>query len=170
MATRWLDETEQRTWRSFLGATQLLLDQLDRELQHDAGLPHPYYEILVALSETPGRTLRMSRLAESTRSSRSRLSHAISRLEQLGWVRRESCETDRRGQLAVLTDSGFDTLAAAAHGHVEGVRSHLFDQLSPRQVRELREISDAVLRHLEDVRAGPAPGDRSEPPGGPAST
>jgi DNA-binding MarR family transcriptional regulator len=146
--TRWLDEEEQQTWRAFLSVTQLLFDQLDRELQRDAKIPHAYYEILVRLSESDGRTLRMSQLADSTLSSRSRLSHAVSRLEEAGWVERRSCPTDRRGQLAVLTDKGFAALEAAAPGHVEGVRSHVFDPLSPEQRAALRDISDTLLKPL----------------------
>ncbi|WP_173075951.1 MarR family winged helix-turn-helix transcriptional regulator [Phytohabitans rumicis] len=148
-STRWLNGDEQRTWRAFLSASRALLDTLDRELQRDAGMPHAYYEILVRLSEAPARTLRMSDLAEATSSSRSRLSHAVARLEESGWVRREDCPTDRRGQLAVLTDLGFQVLADAAPGHVEGVRTHLFDQLTPEQVRQLRTISEAMLNHLD---------------------
>src|ERR1700712_1942619 len=160
--TRWLDEEEQRTWRAFLSATQLLFDQLDRELQRDAKIPHAYYEILVRLSEAPGRTLRMSQLADSTLSSRSRLSHAVSRLEESGWVERQSCPTDRRGQLAVLTEKGFAALASAAPTHVEGVRSHVFDPLSPEQRAALRDISETLLNPLVSERkakgqsAGPA--------------
>jgi len=150
--TRWLDEEEQRTWRAFLSATQLLFDQLDRELQRDAKIPHAYYEILVRLSEAPARTLRMSQLADSTLSSRSRLSHAVSRLEESGWVERRSCPTDRRGQLAVLTDKGFAALEAAAPGHVEGVRTHVFDPLTPDQVKALRTLSETLLEPLVQER------------------
>ncbi|MEU4335481.1 MarR family transcriptional regulator [Micromonospora lupini] len=146
--TRWLNPDEQRTWRAYLAASRALMDTLDRELQRDAGMPHAYYEILVRLSETPGRQLRMSDLAEAAGSSRSRLSHAVARLEAAGWVRREDCPTDRRGQIAVLTDDGFATLAAAAPGHVEGVRRHLFDALSPAQVDQLRRISETLAEHL----------------------
>ncbi|WP_410812476.1 MarR family winged helix-turn-helix transcriptional regulator [Micromonospora sp. 067-2] len=146
--TRWLDSDEQCTWRAFLTASRGLMDTLDRELQRDAGMPHAYYEILVRLSETPDRQLRMSDLAEATGSSRSRLSHAVARLESAGWVRREECPTDRRGQVALLTDAGFATLAAAAPGHVEGVRRHLFDALSPAQVDQLRRISETLAEHL----------------------
>ncbi|MGA4726934.1 MarR family winged helix-turn-helix transcriptional regulator [Micromonospora taraxaci] len=146
--TRWLDPDEQRTWRAYLTASRALMDTLDRELQRDAGMPHAYYEILVRLSEAPGRQLRMSELAQAAGSSRSRLSHAVARLETAGWVRREDCPTDRRGQIAMLTDEGFATLAAAAPGHVEGVRRHLFDALSPAQVDQLRRISETLAKHL----------------------
>ncbi|PWR11159.1 MarR family transcriptional regulator [Micromonospora acroterricola] len=146
--TRWLDSDEQRTWRAFLTASRALMDTLDRELQRDAGMPHAYYEILVRLSEAPDRRLRMSDLAEAAGSSRSRLSHAVARLEAAGWVRREEHPTDRRGQIASLTDAGFAALAAAAPGHVEGVRRHLFDALSPAQVDQLRRISETLTEHL----------------------
>jgi DNA-binding MarR family transcriptional regulator len=155
---RWLDIEEQRTWRAFFGATQLLFDRLDRELQRDAGIPHAYYEILVRLSEAPERCLRMSDLARGTRSSRSRLSHAVARLEERGWVSRRDCATDKRGQLATLTDDGYAALTAAAPGHVVGVRSHLFDALSPDQVRQLRQISEAIMGPLA------ADGDALTPP------
>ncbi|MEH1098863.1 MarR family winged helix-turn-helix transcriptional regulator [Micromonospora sp. CPCC 205561] len=146
--TRWLEPDEQRTWRAYLTASRALMETLDRELQRDAGMPHAYYEILVRLSEAPRRRLRMSDLAEASGSSRSRLSHAVARLEAAGWVRREECPTDRRGQIAALTDEGFATLAAAAHGHVAGVRRHLFDALSPAQVDQLRRISETLAAHL----------------------
>lgn len=146
--TRWLDAEEQRAWRAYLTATQLLQAQLDRELQRDSGIPHTYYEILVRLSEAPDRVLRMSDLANAADSSRSRLSHAVARLEEAGWVRRESCPTDRRGSFARLTDEGFAALAAAAPSHVESVRRHLIDRLTPGQIEQLRDICEAVISGL----------------------
>ena len=142
--TRWLDPTEQRTWRAYLEANRLLNEALDRQLQRDAGMPHTYYEILVRLSDVPDHRLRMSDLAHSSLSSRSRLSHAVSRLEERGWVRRESCPTDGRGALAVLTEEGFATLKSAAPGHVAEVRRRLIDRLTPEQVAQLGEIARVI--------------------------
>jgi DNA-binding MarR family transcriptional regulator len=146
--TRWLDDDERATWLAFVFGTRLFWDEVERDLQRDAQLPFGYYEILVMLSDAPGHTLRMSDLADATQSSRSRLSHAVARLEREGWVRREECPTDRRGANAVLTDAGFAALEAAAPSHVESVRRHLFDQLSPAQVEQLRGICDTLLDHL----------------------
>jgi DNA-binding MarR family transcriptional regulator len=149
--TRWLDDDEQRVWRAFMESHLLLFEQFERDLQRTAGLPVGYYEILVRLSEAPDRRLRMSDLAERSQSSRSRLSHAVARLEESGWVRRETCPTDRRGALAVLTDDGFAALEAAAPAHVESVRTHLFDLLDADQLASIREISEVILAHLADV-------------------
>jgi DNA-binding MarR family transcriptional regulator len=147
-APRWLDAEEQRAWRAYMNSWMLLDDRLDRDLTRQTGMSHAYYEILVQLSETEGRALRMSELAERCLSSRSRLSHAVSRLEERGWVRRQVCAEDGRGQLAVLTDAGFAALEEAAPVHVESVRTHLFDQLTPAQVAAMRDIGETLLRHL----------------------
>jgi len=149
-APRWLDADEQRAWRASMYSWMLLEERLDRDLTRQTGISHAYYEILVQLSETEGRSLRMSELADRCLSSRSRLSHAVSRLEERGWVRRQVCAEDGRGQLAVLTDEGFAALAAAAPVHVESVRAHLFDQLSAEQVAAMRDIGETLLRHLND--------------------
>src|SRR5258707_5925484 len=142
--TRWLTEEEQRAWRLFLQACQSVFAATDAQLARDSGLPHGYYEILVHLSEAPNRALRMTQLAEASTSSKSRLSHAVARLEERGWVQRMDCPTDRRGKIAQLTDEGFAALAAAAPGHVEQVRRSLIDQLTPEQIEHLREISELI--------------------------
>jgi DNA-binding MarR family transcriptional regulator len=143
-ATRWLSAEEQRAWRAFLQAAARVDDALDRQLQRDSGMPHAYYQVLAMLSEAPQRTLRMSELAQLTTSSASRLSHAVARLEEKGWVRREKHPTDRRGALAVLTDAGWDAVVAAAPGHVAAVRAAVFDRLDPAQVAQLRAISERL--------------------------
>ncbi|GLZ41142.1 MarR family transcriptional regulator [Actinokineospora sp. NBRC 105648] len=147
--TRWLTEAEQEVWRTFITMLGALVDTLDKQLQRDSALPYTYYEILVVLSHAPDRSLRMSELAGLRGSSRSRLSHAVARLESAGWVERRECPTDKRGSLAVLTDKGFEVLAAAAPGHVTAVREAIFDRLSPEQVRELGRISATVLDGLD---------------------
>lgn len=112
-------------------------------------MPHAYYEILVRLSEAEARSMRMSELADATRSSRSRLSHAVARLEERGWLVRVECPTDKRGQIAMLTDNGFAELEAAAPGHVEAVRKHLIDRLTPEQITQLEQIGSVVVAGLE---------------------
>jgi DNA-binding MarR family transcriptional regulator len=153
----WLTEDEQATWRAFAHATTLLEDHLDRQLQRDAGMPHMYYALLSTLSETPGRNMRMTELAEQAKITRSRLSHAVARLEGNGWVRRENCPTDRRGQVCVLTDEGYAELVRTAPGHVAAVRNAIFDRLTPEQVRQLGEISRIITEGLHQPEGADVP-------------
>ncbi|MEV4397897.1 MarR family transcriptional regulator [Nonomuraea sp. NPDC049607] len=146
--TRWLTDDEQQAWRAFGLATRLLTDRLERDLMAAADMPPTYYELLVLLSEAPARTMRMSELAHWTNSKPSRISHAVNKLEQKGWVRREHYAGDRRGWLAVLTDDGLAALRAAAPEHVASVREHLVDLLTEEQLRQLADISQVLLDHL----------------------
>ena|ERR1017187_850307 len=146
--TRWLTDEEQRSWRAFRRAARLLFAQLNRDLSRDAGMADGAYEILVVLSEAPARSLRMNELAEATLSSPSRISHAVERLVDLGWIERTTCPSDRRGWLAVLTDAGQDALVAAAPRHVEHIRAHLFRGLSDADVADLGRICEAILSRL----------------------
>ena len=154
---RWLSASEQQAWRAFLEAGQLVFDGLERQLQRDAGISHADYEILARLSEAPDQRMRMSELAERALFSRSRLSHAVVRLEGVGLVQRETCPTDRRGTLAVLTSRGREALEAAAPGHVAAVRRLVFDRLQPSQVAQLDRISTVLRRTARAERERPEP-------------
>ena len=149
MTTRWLTEKEQRAWRAYIAATHLLEDAIDRQLQQDAGMPHLYYSILANLSEAPDGRLRMTDLAERAKITRSRLTYAVTRLEKDGLIRREDCQWDKRSSFAMLTDEGMAVLERTAPGHVETVRSLLFDQLTPQQVEQVEEIFSGVVQALE---------------------
>jgi DNA-binding MarR family transcriptional regulator len=154
---RWLTDEEQRTWQAYLHATALLEDHLDRQLQRDAAMPHVYYGLLVTLERAPERRMRMTELAQNAKITRSRLSHAVARLEKNGWVRREDCPSDRRGQLAVLTDEGYAVLENSAPGHVAAVRGAIFDRLTPQQVRQLGEICGIIAEGLQPERGADLP-------------
>jgi DNA-binding MarR family transcriptional regulator len=149
---RWLSATEQEAWRQFLEATRDLLDVLDKQLVAEGNMPFAYYDILVALSEAPDHALRMGELARRLRCSSSRLTHALSRLEQNGWARRESTPADRRGAVAILTEAGLAALRTAAPGHVAAVRHHVIDALTADQVVHLAAISREISRTIPSGR------------------
>jgi DNA-binding MarR family transcriptional regulator len=146
--TPWLSQEQQVIWRAFLGGITVLRDQLDRDLrtQHDLSLGE--YEILVRLSEAPGRSIRMAELAAAIAHSRSRVTHTISRLERDGIVRRDQASEDGRGVSAVLTDRGFSVLEKAAHTHVRGVHDYLIESASPDDFAALGRVMEQVIATL----------------------
>ena len=146
--TRWLTEDEQRLWRGWLAASMLLPERLNRDLQEQHGLTGTDYQVLVELSESPERRMRMSTLAERTQLSRSRLSHQIDRMSTAGLVNRQECAQDGRGMFAVLTERGWETIVAAAPDHVESVRRHLVDRLTPEQFEAFGEACITVADAL----------------------
>jgi DNA-binding MarR family transcriptional regulator len=149
--TKWLSKEQQAHWRSWLTATTVLHEQLSRELQEQHGLTITDYEILVRLSESEAKSIRMSDLATLTLLSRSRLSHQIDRMETAGLVSREVCPDDRRGQLAILTNAGMKTLVAAAPDHVEAVRKHFVDVLTDAEYKALGTAAKKIADHLDSL-------------------
>jgi DNA-binding MarR family transcriptional regulator len=149
VAQRWLDDEQQRTWRAWLTVAELLPRALDTQLQRDAGISHAAYVVMAMLSESPSRSRRMSDLARRANQSQSRLSHTVARLEDRGWVRREPSAEDGRGNVAVLTDAGWDVVRSVAPGHVDAVRSAMFDPLTGEQAKALGDVLEAIAERLD---------------------
>ncbi|WBB96513.1 MarR family transcriptional regulator [Solwaraspora sp. WMMA2080] len=145
----WLDKEELETWFALVGVLARLPGALDRQLQRDAGISHFEYQVMAALSETPERTMRMSRLAMIADGSLSRLSQVVTRLEKRGWVSRTPDPTDGRYTLATLTDDGWDKLVATAPGHVAEVRRLVFDPMTKAQCRQLRDIGRRITTTID---------------------
>ncbi|MBM7825908.1 DNA-binding MarR family transcriptional regulator [Arcanobacterium pluranimalium] len=142
---RWLDDEEQIAWRSYLRGTATLLDLINRDMEEDNGLALSEYEVLVHLSEAENHALRMSQLADHLVHSRSRLTHTVRRLEDIGYVERFRCVDDGRGINCRLTEAGFSKLKDAAPSHVESVRRHLVDLLSREEMLELGRVSAKIF-------------------------
>jgi DNA-binding MarR family transcriptional regulator len=153
VAHRWLDDDQQRTWRAWLTVSELVPRALDAQLQRDAGISHAAYVVLAMLSESPTRSRRMSDLARRANQSQSRLSHTVARLEDRGWVRRERSADDGRGNLAVLTDAGWDVVRSVAPGHVDAVRGAMFAPLTPQQTQVLGDALQAIVERLDPDRS-----------------
>jgi DNA-binding MarR family transcriptional regulator len=128
---------------------------LDSQLQRDADMTHFDYLCLAMLSEEADWTSTMSALAARTNASLSRLSHVISKLEKRGWVSRCRSEVSRRVTMVAMTEEGYAVLVAAAPGHVETVKSLIYDGLEPEDVAGLQKVMSHILERIEasDLRS-----------------
>ena len=144
----WLSDPQQRVWRQYINLDRRLQERIERDMQQQSGMPMAYYLILAMLSEAPGRSLRMNQLADIVEASQSRTSHAVARLEEQGWVRRQRSPEDGRGQVAVLTDAGWERVQRLAPGHAETVRRTMFDGLNDDDLAELSRIFDKIAANL----------------------
>ena len=146
---RWLTADQLRAWVGLLSVAELLPAALDSQLLRDAGLTHFDYQVLAMLSEAPGRSLRMTTLAQRTSATLPRLSHVVERLEGRGFVVRTPDPDDARATRAHLAEPGWETLVAAAPGHVATARALVIDALTDEQVTQLEAITGALLARLD---------------------
>jgi len=148
--TKWLNEPEERAWRSLQFMQMRLTAELARQLAEGSTLSYPDYIVLVALSAKPDGRSRVFEVAGEIGWEKSRLSHHIARMVERGLVTREKCDSDRRGAFVVITQLGRRELDAAAPGHVAAVRHLFLDGLTPDQIRVIREVSESTLERLSD--------------------
>lgn len=142
---RWLSDDQQSVWRAWLLGSAILNERLDAQLrEHDLDLAE--YEILVTLSESSDRQLRMAELADAVHQSRSRLTHTVTRMEKRELIERTTCPVDRRGVWANLTDAGHRLLEDAAPSHVECVRQNFVDAVDPADLAAVGRAMRAILQ------------------------
>ena len=146
----WLSAREERAWRA-LQLMQLRLEgALARQLASDSGLSYPDYLVLVALTDRPDGTMRLFELARVLGWEKSRLSHHVARMEARGVVKKERCDTDRRGAFATVTKRGRAEIEAAAPGHVAAVRRLFVDRLTPSQLEAIGDAAEVVLAAFDE--------------------
>ena len=148
-ADQWLSEGELASWLSVVRLITRLPWAIDAQLQRDADLSMVEYMTMAMLSGEPGRTLRMSELAEQTSTSLSRLSHLVKRLESRGYVRREPDPVDGRFTNAILLPDGLAKLASAAPGHVAQVRHLVVDNISAERLRRLGRDAEQITQRID---------------------
>ena len=151
---RWLDEREERAWRSLMVMQDGLSEFIDRRLRTRCGLSNADYQVLAHLSEAPGGRLRPFALGGLLRWEKSRLSQHLGRMEKRGLVTRERCLTDQRGAVVVITARGTELITAAAPQHVADVRDALVDHLTPAELETLAAIGDKVRDRLAALSDG----------------
>ncbi|HET9203956.1 MAG TPA: MarR family transcriptional regulator [Acidimicrobiia bacterium] len=145
-----LGRAELRTWIRMIWGIKALLNELDRQLRDQAGMSHDDYQILSQLHRAPKRTLRMTALARGVGFSTSRLSHAVSRMEEAGWIDRRPSTIDRRGTDASLTDLGLRVVEDASMGHLELVRRAVFETLGPERAGATADALDEIGRSARE--------------------
>jgi DNA-binding HxlR family transcriptional regulator len=145
------DNHHREVWEAFSHAGDRVRDALERRVQNGAGMPPSYFELLIRLRYAPGGRLRMSELAAATRSKPSRITHATNRLEQAGWVTRDSHPTDGRGSTATLTEQGIQAMDAARPEYARTVREHVLGPLTPAEQVQLRVLCEKILASFENT-------------------
>jgi DNA-binding MarR family transcriptional regulator len=148
---RWLDEREERAWRSLMTMQAGISEYLGRQLRAHSGLSTADYEVLALLSEAPEGRLRSFTLASWLQWEKGRLSQHLTRMQHRGLIRRERCATDQRGAVAVIAKKGRALIEKAAPLHLADVRNVLIDDATPAQLDLLSELGDQVRARLAQI-------------------
>ncbi len=145
---QWLRSDEMLAWRSYVETNADLMAALERDLA-STGLNLGDYQVLVFLSESAERALRMCDLAERLQLSPSGLTRRLDGLVRSGLVERRGSDSDRRVMLAALTTKGVRVLEESAPIHVASVRRRMIDLLDDHELRVVAEVFQKIRTALE---------------------
>jgi DNA-binding MarR family transcriptional regulator len=145
---QWLRPDEMLAWRSYVETNADLMAALERDLA-ETGLDLGDYQVLVFLSESPERSLRMCDLAGRLQLSPSGLTRRLDGLVRAGLVERRGSDNDRRVMLAALTPKGVRVLEESAPIHVASVRRRMIDLLDDDELHVVANVFNKIRRELE---------------------
>lgn len=142
-----------RAWRLYFESALALTDVLGTELEHDAGIPLRWYDVLVQLEDSP-EGIPMNQLAERILHSKSGFTRVVDRMEEAGLVQRVRPENDRRSILVVLTDEGRTTMEQARRHHRHGIEQHFSSHLADTDIKTLIRALEKLSTHARPLRPG----------------
>jgi DNA-binding MarR family transcriptional regulator len=155
---RWLDEGEERAWRSFQVMQVRLAAELARDLSAHSELSYEDYLVLVALTDRPDGRMRLFELGKRLGWEKSRISHQVTRMAERGLLAKCGCDADRRGAVVAVNAHGRSRIEGAAPSHLRAVRRLFVDRLTPDQLASLREVAETVLNGIDEAAPDGLPG------------
>jgi DNA-binding MarR family transcriptional regulator len=121
-------------WIALMRAQQAALLKIERAFRDAKLPPHAWYDVLWELDRAGATGLRPFEIEERMLIAQSNISRLIDRLAEQGYVERQPCEEDGRGQHVVITPAGRE------------IRKRMWPVYA-------RAIGAAVGRHLSEREA-----------------
>ena len=140
-----------QTWTEVCVLVDTVRIALNRQLQGEVGLTLAENLVLCQVAMGTDQRLRMVELATNLGIAKSAITKTVDRLEERGFLTRQSDPSDRRSVYAALTPLGRETFATAGPAYLSSVEQNFGEALDATQLGHLRRAAAAVL-----ARPGPA--------------
>jgi DNA-binding MarR family transcriptional regulator len=146
-------------WVNLVQACRVIQAAVDERLEAETGLSWSELEVLMRLSTSAGRRLRMIDIAGELLASKSGITRLFDRLEADGLISREVPPDNRRVIYGRITGVGLDALRAGRAAFMAGLEDAFSRHLSVPDVLHLRRVLRKLLEGngaWEDHRCLPA--------------
>ena len=145
-----MNDLDSKAWRAFHKIGTSLLPHLGRQITNHSGISGSEYVVLVALSELPAISINLNRLATGLGWEISRMSHQVSRMEEVGLVKKTKNLEDSRCFDVSITAKGRKIAEAAIPLQSKEINHCFSEVLTQAQMKSLIEISEAISRHMKE--------------------
>ncbi|OFT82639.1 MarR family winged helix-turn-helix transcriptional regulator [Corynebacterium sp. HMSC29G08] len=141
----WLEDRDADVWRTLWTFVSWVPTRLDEHLKRQEKMGLPDYMTLLSIALAEDNTTTMSKLAQATMMSPSRLSHVMDRLEQRGFTERNRSAKDRRSTFAQLTEEGVEFVVRSTPEVVAHIRETIFEQVTAKEAEQLKKIMAKIM-------------------------
>jgi DNA-binding MarR family transcriptional regulator len=129
--------------------------------------PLEWYDVLWELERGPAEGRRPFELESRLLLAQYNLSRLIDRLERAGYVGRQRCPSDGRGQVLVITESGRALRKAMWSVYSAAIQRHVGDKLDGEEARTLCTLLLRLMPGSEPGQQSCSAEDPATPPVGP---
>ena len=121
---------------------------ISESMEERAGLPLPWFELLLRIAQSDDGRLKMSELARHLFLTTGGVTRLVDRIVEAGLVVRQPCPTDRRVQWVGLTDLGHVEFERAVTCHLADLDRCFIGPLSADELaaltHTLAKLADAI--------------------------
>lgn len=115
----------------------------DRRLRAEAGITLAWFEALLRIGRHGG-SMTMSELAAQLALTNGGVTRLVDRMGEVGYLRREACEHDRRVSYAVLTDAGIQKWNEASLLHIDDLQREFVSRMTPEELETVVAVMDRI--------------------------
>ncbi len=127
-------------WARLVRVSQSLLPRVEADLKAEGHPPLSWYDALLELRRAGVGGLRPFELQQEMLLAQYNLSRLTDRLLKAGYVAREVCEDDGRGQILSITPQGETVLKNMWPAYRAAIRKHFADRLDNKDVESLIKV------------------------------
>jgi DNA-binding MarR family transcriptional regulator len=131
-------------WVRLVRASRHALGAVEADLKKAGFPPLGWYDVLLELRRTPG-PLRPLEIEDRLLIAQHNVSRLIDRLAAAGYVERQPCEEDGRGQVVALTPAGRDLLKRMWPPYRAAIQRHVGAKLPDDQAAKLARLLGQLL-------------------------
>jgi DNA-binding MarR family transcriptional regulator len=122
-------------WARFMRVSQAVLGAVEADLKAAGFPPLAWYDALLELRRVEPGGLRPFELQNHMLLAQYNMSRLVDRLVQAGFVRREPCREDGRGQMVCLTEKGRALIDAMWPAYRTAIAKHFGGKLDADEAR-----------------------------------
>ncbi|MBL4740595.1 MAG: MarR family transcriptional regulator [Sneathiella sp.] len=135
-----------KAWIMLLKAHRTALTSVENALKKAKLPPLIWYDILLELERSGDKGLRPFQLEKELLLPQYGISRILERMEKAGYLSREMCENDGRGQRLVSTEAGLKKRAEMWTVYGPAIEETVGTKLSPDQSKATAELLNLLLK------------------------